>query len=168
MDLSQLILSMFSLTNAAQRMTDQPSAAAAPPSMSPLLAETRDLRMSRAWCEELTTWASPDQGPGQQPGAGRAQESPQTGDGAQPGGSGRVQLTWCTRPYESDSDNDPDDDIVMMSPDGGDPGGRPGQDHPEVDEGEAGEEAVKVEGKRHHSHWVDCHFTTVLHVSLKY
>ena len=45
-DLSQLITSMFALTNAAQRMTDQPSAAAAPPSMSPLLAETRDLRMS--------------------------------------------------------------------------------------------------------------------------
>ena len=59
-------------------------------------------------------------------------------------------------------DNDPDDGIVMMSPDGGDPGGRPGQDHPEVDEGEAGEEAVKVECKCHHSH---C--TTVLHVSLK-
>ena len=39
-----------------------------------------------------------------------------------------------------------------MSPDGGDPGGGPGQDHPEVDEGEAGEEAVKVKGERHHSH----------------
>lgn len=42
--------------------------------------------------------------------------------------------------------------MIMMSPDGGDAGGRPGQDHPEVDEGEAGEEAVKVECNCHDSH----------------
>ena len=40
----------------------------------------------------------------------------------------------------------------MMSPDGGDTSGGPGQDHPEVDEGEAGEVAVKVECKSHDSH----------------
>ena len=39
---------------------------------------------------------------------------------------------------------------VMMLPDGRDTGGRPGQDDPEVDEGEAGEEAVNMQRKCHH------------------
>ena len=40
----------------------------------------------------------------------------------------------------------------VMSPDGGDASGGPGQDHAEVYEGEAGEEAVEVQRKCHHNH----------------
>ena len=52
-------------------------------------------------CQDLTTKASPDPGPGEQPGAGGAQERPQVGDGAQPGGSGRAQLSSNTRPKQT-------------------------------------------------------------------
>ena len=48
---------------------------------------------------------------------------------------------------------------VMMLPDGGDTGGGPGQDDPEVDEGEAGKEAVNMHCKCHHN----CQCNTVLH-----
>ena len=42
------------------------------------------------------------------------------------------------------NDDDECHDVMMMLPDGRDTGGGPGQDDPEVDEGEAGKEAVNV------------------------